>query len=267
MKLRIDSQSSVGLRLAYRFWIELGRPPQFRNPQTLESWAPKIEALWRKSGLGYAEFKWFLIWALRKQEPDGTNYGNDFTACNLRAARDPMASLTKQFNTTFYNIFMPRADRIMPLLVSVREREDREAAFAAQAAKPTKWVDVLPNNPERWQIERARYMDAMDAAFPIVEPLLGETVEHWIMRETASLRDPDWRCSKCVYGVSLDGEEDVRIRWCSDCEEERRMYEDDDKEWMCDEAPVTSCLTKEWDGSEFREEIINVEVSHDDKCN
>jgi len=188
MKLRIDSQSPVGLRLAYRFWIELGRPAKFRNPRTLQAWAPKMESLWRKSGLGYAEFKWFLIWALRKAEPDGTNYGNDWTARNLRAARDPMASLVKQFSVTFYDIFMPKADKIIPLLVSVREREDREAALAAQAAKPTRWVDVLPKDAEPWEIETARHMDELDAAFPEIGPLPGETVEEWVMRETAPLR-------------------------------------------------------------------------------
>ena len=32
-----------------------------------------LESLWRKPGLDYTQFKWFLIWALRKAEPDGTN--------------------------------------------------------------------------------------------------------------------------------------------------------------------------------------------------
>lgn len=267
MKLRIDSQSPVGLRLAYRFCIELGRPAEFRNARTLNVWAPKIESLWRRSGLGYPEFKWFLIWALRKAEPDGTNYGNDFTARNLRAARDPMASLVKQFNTTFRDICMPKANKVIPLLVSVREREDREAALAAQAAKPTRWIDVLPKDAAPWQIEQARYMDAMEAAFLESGPLLRETVEEWLTREFAPLRDPDWRCPNCAYGVSLDGEEDVRIKWCPDCEEERRMDEDDDKEWMCNEASDVSPLTKEWDGSEFVPQIINVEVLPDDDCN
>jgi hypothetical protein len=178
-----------------------------------------------------------------------------------------MASLVKQFNTTFHDIFMPKADKVIALLVSVRESEDREAALAAQAAQPTRWVDVLPKNAERWQIEQARYMDAMDAAFPMIEPMPGETIEQWVMREFAPLRDPDWRCPNCVFGVSLDGEEDVRIKWCADCEEERRMYEDDDKEWTCNEAPEVSCLTKEWDGSTFEPKIINVGGSRDDECN
>lgn len=78
-------------------------------------------------------------------------------------------------------------------------------------------------------------------------PLADETVEQYIEREFAPLRDPDWRCPYCTFGVSLDGEEDVRTKWCQDCAEERQMDVDDDKEWMCDEAESVSCLTKEWD--------------------
>lgn len=247
MKLKIDSQSPVGLRLAYRFWIELGRPSRFHNPKAMEAWAPKMESLWRKSGLDYTAFKWFLIWALRLADPDGANYGNDFTARNLRAASDPMSSLVKQFGVTFLEIFMPKADKVVPLLRGIREREEAEAALAAATKKPLRYVDILPENAEKWEIEKARHMDALDAAFPMREPMAGETVEEWIMRETKQLRNPDWRCGKCDYGVSLDGDDDVRAKWCPDCAEERRMYEDEDKDWMCWEAPSVSCLTKEWD--------------------
>jgi hypothetical protein len=41
------------------------------------------------------------------------------------------------------------------------------------------------------------------------------------------VRDPYWRRSKLEHGVSCGGDEDVCITWCADCEEERRMYEDD----------------------------------------
>lgn len=78
-------------------------------------------------------------------------------------------------------------------------------------------------------------------------PLAGETVEQHIEREFAPLRNPDWRCPNCTFGVSVDGEEDVRTKWCSDCAEERQMDIDDDKEWMCGEVESVSCLTKEWD--------------------
>jgi hypothetical protein len=247
MKLRIDSNSPVGLRLAYRFWIELGRPARFHNRKSMDAWEPSMESLWRKSGLDYGAFKWFLIWCLRLDDPDGAKFGNDFTARNLRAARDPMASLAKQFAMTFFEIFMPKADKVVPLLIEKREQEEAEAALAAAAVKPTRWVDILPENADRWEIEKARHLDALDAAYPMHGPMAGETEDQWIMRETKPLRNPDWRCSKCEYGVSLDGDDDVRTKWCADCAEERRMYEDEDREWMCFEAPSESSLTKEWD--------------------
>jgi hypothetical protein len=246
MKLSIDGTSSVGLRLAYRFWIELGRPARFEKRKTMEEWEPQMESLWRKSGLGYPEFRWFLIWVLRKDDPDGAKYGNDFTAHNLRAARDPMASLVKQFAVTFFEVFMPKADKVIPLLIEKREREEEASRLTDAAGQPLKWIDVLPEDAPPWEREKARWMDADDAVFPICGgPMADESMEQWVDRECRPLRNPDWRCSKCVYGVSLDGDDDVRTRWCSDCAEERRMWEDDDREWMCWEAPSESCLTTE----------------------
>ena len=166
---KIDRNSPVGLRLAYRFWIELGRPARYHNQKTMEAWAPKIESLFRQSGLDYMAFRWFLIWALRLAEPDGAKYGNDFTARNLRSAHDPMASLVKQFGVTFFDIFSPKADKIVPLLVAQREREEDEARLAAAATQPTRWVDILPANAPPWEIQKARFMDAQyawDAAHP-----------------------------------------------------------------------------------------------------
>ncbi len=76
MKLRIDDTSSPGLRFAFRFWIELGRPARFCNRKTMEEWSPKMESLWRQSGQDFMAFRWFLIWALRKDDPDGAKYLN-----------------------------------------------------------------------------------------------------------------------------------------------------------------------------------------------
>ncbi len=45
---KIDKNSPVGLRLAYRFWVELGRPKKYNNRRTMEAWSPKIESLFRK---------------------------------------------------------------------------------------------------------------------------------------------------------------------------------------------------------------------------
>src|SRR6266481_5923596 len=137
---KIDKNSSVGLRLTYRFWIELGRPKRFNNRKAMEEWAPEMESLFRRSGVDYMGFKWFLIWALRLDDADGARYGNDFTARNLRAAHDPMASLVKQFQMTFFEVFMPKADKVVHLLVEKREREEADARFAQAAAQPTKWV-------------------------------------------------------------------------------------------------------------------------------
>jgi len=213
----------------------------------MEAWAPKMESLFRKSGLDYTAFRWFLIWCLRLDDPDGAKYGNDFTARNLRSARDPMASLVKQFGMTFFDVFMPKADKVVPLLIEKREQEEAEARLAAAAVQPTRWVDILHEDAEDWEIENARDLDRLDARYPMRGPMAGETMEQWVMRETKPLRNPDWRCSRCTFGISLDGEDDVRTKWCGDCAEERRMFEDEDKEWMCFEVPSVSCLTKQWD--------------------
>ena len=200
------------------------------------------------SRVDYMGFKWFLIWALRLAEPDGTKFGNDFTARNLRSAQDPMASLVKQFGMTFFDIFLPKADKVVPLLVEKREQEEAEARFAAAAAQPTRWMDILPVDAPPWEIEKARWMDADDTMTAMRGPMAGETLEEWINREFRPLRNPDWRCSRCEYGVSLDGEDDVRTKWCLDCAEEYRMWADEDREWMCGEVESVSCLTGEWDG-------------------
>ena len=57
----------------------------------------------------------------------------------------------------------------------------------------------------------------------VTQPMEGETMEQWVMRETKPLRNPDWRCPHCEYGVSLDGKDDVRTKWCGDSWEERMM--------------------------------------------
>jgi hypothetical protein len=246
--LAIDRNSPVGLRLAYRFWIELGRPTKFNNRRTMEEWAPKMESLFRKSGLDYMGFKWFVIWALRLPDEDGAKYGNEFTARNLRAAHDPMVSLVKQFMMTFFEVFMPKADKVVHLLVEKREREEAEVRLAQAAAQPAKWADILSEDAEPWEKEKARHQDAVEARFRHHAPMAGETAEVWIKREFRHLRNPDWRCPFCVFGVSLDGEDDVRTKWCSDCAEERRMCADEDRECMCAEVESVSDLTtRPWD--------------------
>jgi hypothetical protein len=246
MTLVINSSSPESLRLTYRFWIELGRPAGFRNCKTLESWSKQIEVLVRASGLDYESFRWFVIWALRRDDPDGARYGNDHTARNLRMARDPMGSFAKQFEMT-YAIFTRKADKAIPLLRRKREQEEAEARMIAAAALEPTWMDILPPGSESWEVEKARFFDVMDAEFPLRGPMEGESVEDWVMRECAPLHNPDWRCPFCTFGISLDGEDAPRTRWCFDCAEERKMYSDEDREWMRFETPSVSCLTREWD--------------------
>jgi hypothetical protein len=108
-------------------------------------------------------------------------------------------------------------------------------------------VDILPDDAEPWEIEKALFRDAQDVwnAAHKSGPLAGEIVEEWIKREFRPLRNPDWRCPHCEFGISLDGEDDVRTKWCPDCAEERRMYREDDMEMLL-EVATESCLTKEW---------------------
>jgi hypothetical protein len=162
-----------------------------------------------------------------------------------------MASLVKQFMMTFFEVFMPKADKVVHLLAEKREREEAEVRLAQAATRPTKWVDILSEDAESWEKEKARHMDAVEARFRHHAPMADETVEQWIEREFRHLRNPDWRCPFCVFGVCLDGEEDVRTKWCSDCAEERQMDIDDDVEWMCGEVESVSEITGEW--AEVRE--------------
>src|ERR1035441_370644 len=127
-KLKVGKDSPPGLKLAYWFWMELGRPTQFRNAKTFLAWSPRMESLLAKSGLDYERFKWFLVWVTRLRNADGANYGNDYTATYLRVARDPVATLAKHFNEVFFNFFLPRADKRIPLLMEIRGREDEEKA-------------------------------------------------------------------------------------------------------------------------------------------
>src|SRR5208282_398149 len=118
-------------RLARRLWVELGRPTRLNFEKTMKAWSKQMDGLYRRSGLDFDGFRWFIIWALRPDDPDGARYGNDFTARNLRAARDPMASLVRQFDVTF-GIFTEKAEKIVPLLMERRELEDAERRQSAE---------------------------------------------------------------------------------------------------------------------------------------
>ena len=68
MSFKVTAGDPESLRLASRFWIELGRPARFNREATLRAWAEAIDRLLKRSGLGYEEFRWFLIWACRDDE-------------------------------------------------------------------------------------------------------------------------------------------------------------------------------------------------------
>ena len=122
-KLRVTEDSPDGLKLAFIFWNGLGRPKAFAKASVLEAWAPRLEKLTRRVSMPYSQFKWFLIWCTRLRDEDGANYGNAFTAENLRVAKNPMGSLEKQFAVTFHEIFIPRADKLVSLLQDRMQRE------------------------------------------------------------------------------------------------------------------------------------------------
>jgi hypothetical protein len=238
-RLKIAGDSPPGVKLSYWFWMELGRPTQFRNAKTFRAWLPQMESLLAKSGLDYERFKWFLVWVTRLRDTNGANYGNDFTAQNLRVANDPMASLVKQFPKTYFEIFLPRADKRIPLLMEIRGREDEEKA-ARQEPEPekrVKFVDILVADASDADIRNAQDLDRLDDAFPMLQPSPGESMEDWIDRECETLSGDDWQCEHCTYAFSIDGGEDARIKLCADCEEEKVMWAQDDWEWIHDREP------------------------------
>jgi hypothetical protein len=258
-KLKVGKDSPPGLKLGYWFWMELGRPTQLHNAKTFNAWSPRMESLLAKSGLDYERFKWFLVWVTRLRDANGGNYGNDYTATYLRVARDPVATLAKHFDEVFFNFFMPRADKRIPLLMEKRQREDEEKAAwrkpapASDAEKPLRYIDLLENwvklyvRIEKEGVAKKRgvakirmmleHLDALEDAFPMLQPSPGESVEDWIDRECESLSSDDWRCEHCTYAFSIDGGDDARIKLCADCDEERILWAQDDWEWVHDREP------------------------------
>src|ERR1700722_17215943 len=104
--------------------MRLAGPRHLPSLEALESWAPRMERLMRMVSLPYCEFRWFIIWCTRLPDEDtGAEYGNTWTAENLRIAKNPMGSLEKQFSTTYYEVFLPKSARRISLL---RDRVQRE---------------------------------------------------------------------------------------------------------------------------------------------
>jgi len=264
MALEINKNSPIGLRLASRLFIELGRPPQFHNAKALLSWSPRMESVLAKSGLDYERFKWFLVWVCRLRGADGANYGNDYTATYLRAARDPVATLAKHFNKVFFTFFLPEADKRIPMLMEKRQREDEENA-ARQPTEPEnrlRYIDLLDKWVKLYLLVdehgvagergvasirmRLEFLDKIEDAFPMLQPFPGESMEEWIDREFELLRDDNWRCKDCTYAFSIDGGDESRIKLCADCDSERILWAQDDLEWMHDGETESVWTPLEW---------------------
>jgi len=144
MTFKVTADDPESLRLASRFLIELGRPAQFNNEATLKAWAPVMERLLMASGFDYEEFRWFLIWACRDDE-----FGNHWTAENLRIAKDPAASLERQFETTL-KVFNAKS-RVVELLKEKREAEDLDAKLYAPLSLVCPYCDYGPDGErEKW---------------------------------------------------------------------------------------------------------------------
>lgn len=146
MTFKVTADNPESLRLASRFLIELGRPAQFNNEATLKAWAPVMDRLIKASGFDYEEFRLFLIWACRDDE-----FGNDWTAENLRLAKDPASSLERQFETTL-KVFKAK-HRVVELLKEKREEEDLDAKLYAPLNLVCPYCDYGPDG------ERVKWCD------------------------------------------------------------------------------------------------------------
>jgi frataxin-like iron-binding protein CyaY len=254
--------------------MELGRPALFRNRKTLEAWSVQMDGLYRESGLDFEGFKWFLIWALRPDDPDGARFGNDFTAKNLRMAKDPMSSLVKQFSVAF-TIFGEKAEKILPLLQAKREQEEADALCEICSSPAPRGKSLCRScfdesaidEPEQCEkceqtalsgtslcsdcLDKSHrnrmrdYLASVEVVEQDPERRPGESLDEWIERHFAPIRD-DLRCPHCGYSDPFS--DDERTAWCSDCAEERWMDIEDDLELLL-EVPTVSCLTNEWDCS------------------
>ena len=149
MTFKVKADDPEGLRLASRFLIELDRPAQFNNEATLKAWALVMDRLLKASGLDYEEFRLFLIWACRDDE-----FGNHWTAENLRLANDPAASLERQFETTL-KVFNAK-HRVVELLKDKIAQEDA----LAKGSAPTN--DGCPNCKYSSDGERTLCLDCDD---------------------------------------------------------------------------------------------------------
>jgi hypothetical protein len=259
----IGKDSDEGLKLARVFWIGLGRPPKFNRPKFMVEWAPRIEALMRKAGMGYEDFKWFLIWSTRLMDDDGANWGNNYSAKFLRVAEDPMQSLEKNFPRMMFEIYSDASSqKKLPYLKDVHQKEQEMLQYKRQQAHQNdpspKWDWYEAYGTDAKGREAARHFTALDERFPMLEPAAGEELEDFVDRMFQPFSDNrQWRCPKCKYNPSATGVRDARpvelvdgkwvvtededfvqqvvwyareerLQWCPDCLEEYLADRDED---------------------------------------
>lgn len=213
----IGKDSTDGLKLARVFWIGLGRLPKYDSEKFMDNWSPRMETLMRKAGMGYEDFKWFLIWSTRLRDKDGANWGNNYSAEFLRIASDPMHSLEKNFQRMFFEISMEEGYKKLSVLKDVHQKEQEMLRHQQQKAHK----DDPPPAPE-WDwykvygtgakgLAAARHFTALDKRFPLLEPLEGEEMEDFVDRHFLPFKDNrEWRCSQCVYNPSSTGVKNAR---------------------------------------------------------
>ena len=211
-KLVIGTDSDDGVRMARVFWIGLDRPPRFNTKKFMDNWAPRMDTLMRKAGMGYEDFKWFIVWATRLRDADGANYGNNYSAEFLRVAQDPMRSLEKNFPRLMFEIYSDASSqKKLPYLKDVVQKErDLMLRDYAPPQRTLSYLDVIPEDPmrgsEKWRREWARWLTAADKRFPKLEPAPGEDMDDFVHRMFAPFSDNrKWRCPTCKYNPSATG--------------------------------------------------------------
>ncbi len=86
-KITINTESPDHLKLAGLMFLWMGSRKQDQD-FVLTDWADRFQSMLSDSGLSYEEFRQITKWAVKE---------NAYTAENLQAARNPVASLWKQW--------------------------------------------------------------------------------------------------------------------------------------------------------------------------
>lgn len=216
-RFTVKEDSPDGLRLAARFLIELGRPARFDNEATLTRWAGIMDGLLSQSGLDYDEFRWFIIWATRLDE-----LGNPFTAKNLRLAKDPGASLERQFEMAYsiYSDDTRSRHKLREMLVRQRTEEEKEAEYGRIRAEL-----VVPDDFRCPYCEYDKKGERKKWCRDCYDEMLGES-------ESVCVLGRDFgECPECL-GATPDGWEYCEDHGCERCGKKRMP-----NSWVCEACP------------------------------